>query len=132
MFELKKNLKVEQNLKKFMMKIQVLISLTLFSFCQGLCPLVECECDDNELKVECLGMTLREVPITLNPHIATLRITDSQLKRLDAALQFYPHLRVSMTTRLVKISCMGGCQRTQCKIFGLYISVFQDRPHRGA
>ena len=118
MFELKKNLKVEQNLKKFMMKIQVLISLTLFSFCQGLCPLVECECDDNELKVECLGMTLREVPITLNPHIATLRITDSQLKRLDAALQFYPHLRVSMTTRLVKISCMGGCQRTRCKILG--------------
>jgi hypothetical protein len=39
-------------------------------------------------------MTLREIPITLNPHIGTLTIRDSQLKRLDAALQFYPHLKV--------------------------------------
>jgi hypothetical protein len=47
-----------------------------------------------QLKVECVGMPLRELPITLNPHIATLEIRDSFLKRLDAALQFYPHLKV--------------------------------------
>jgi hypothetical protein len=39
-------------------------------------------------------MPLREIPITLNPHIATLKIRDSFLKKLDAALQFYPHLKV--------------------------------------
>jgi hypothetical protein len=41
-------------------------------------------------------MALKEIPITLNPHIATLKIRDSFLKRLDAALQFYPHLKVRL------------------------------------
>lgn len=60
----------------------------------GLCPVNECQCDNVDLKVDCLGMSLEEIPITLNPHIQTLKIRNGQLKRLDASLQFYPQLKV--------------------------------------
>ena len=39
-------------------------------------------------------MGLKELPITLNQHISTLRIRESQFKMLDAVLQLYPHLKV--------------------------------------
>ncbi len=76
------------------------IFLAFMSMASGLCPLIECDCNDDELRVECVGMGLRELPITLNPHISTLRIRESQFKKLDAALQFYPHLKV-----ITYISC---------------------------
>ena len=90
----------------FKMKSRLLIGflfLTLLSACRGLCPLVECDCNDDLLKVECVRMALKEIPITLNPHIATLKIKDSFLKRLDAALQFYPHLKVITTLAFVAL-----------------------------
>ena len=80
---------------KAKMMIEGLLFWTFLSVCRGLCPLMECDCNDDHLKVECVGMALKEIPITLNPHISTLKIHDSFLKRLDAALQFYPHLKVS-------------------------------------
>ena len=81
--------------------LKSVIFLALMSMASGLCPLIECDCNDDELRVECVGMGLRELPITLNPHISTLRIRESQFKKLDAALQFYPHLKV-----ITYISCV--------------------------
>lgn len=57
----------------------------------ALCP-GDCLCDNTRLIVNCSRVYLKEVPMTLNPHIKVLSITQASLERLQSNMQFYPDL----------------------------------------
>lgn len=44
------------------------------------------------LLVNCTDVYLQDLPITLNPHIKSMRINHAGLERLETNLQFYPNL----------------------------------------
>ena len=57
----------------------------------ALCP-GKCHCDNTRLTVNCTDVYLPDMPITLNPHIKSMRINYAGLERIDTNLQFYPAL----------------------------------------
>ena len=57
----------------------------------ALCP-GECQCDNTRLVVNCTNVFLTDLPMTLNPHIKSMRITHASLERIDTNMQFYPDL----------------------------------------
>ncbi len=57
----------------------------------ALCP-GECQCDNTRLVVNCTGVFLADLPMTLNPHIKSMKITHAGLEKIDSNMQFYPDL----------------------------------------
>lgn len=57
----------------------------------ALCP-GDCLCDNTRLIVNCSDVYLPDMPITLNPHIKSMRINYAGLERIETNLQFYPAL----------------------------------------
>ena len=57
----------------------------------ALCP-SDCLCDNTRLIVNCTDVYLPDMPITLNPHIKSMRINYAGLERIETNLQFYPAL----------------------------------------
>ena len=57
----------------------------------ALCP-GDCLCDNTRLIVNCTDVYLPDMPITLNPHIKSMRINYAGLERIETNLQFYPAL----------------------------------------
>ncbi len=74
-------------------KIAVVIALLAIPLPSNLalCP-GDCMCDNTRLIVNCSDVYLPDMPITLNPHIKSMRITHAGLERLETNLQFYPAL----------------------------------------
>ena len=48
-----------------------------------------CECDNVELSVVCTNSSLVNFPITLNPHITSLTIYNTEVSSISDGLQFY-------------------------------------------
>ena len=51
-----------------------------------------CECDNVELSVMCTNSSLVTFPITLNPHITSLTIHNTEVSSISDGLQFYEAL----------------------------------------
>ena len=63
----------------------------LWDAVMGYCP-PGCSCNNTLLMVTCTSSSLDIIPITLNPHITTLSMHNSQVKTIDDGFQFYDAL----------------------------------------
>jgi hypothetical protein len=78
----------------FLVVILVLFSLLAIPTPNlALCP-GDCLCDNTRLSVNCSDVYLPDMPMTLNPHIKSMRINYAGLERIESNLQFYPDLIV--------------------------------------
>lgn len=73
--------------------IIVLLFYFLCMWCQvtGFCP-VRCECDDDLLRVICDTANLDVVPITLNPELKELRLSNNHISAIRTSLSVYRNL----------------------------------------
>lgn len=65
--------------------------MCLWSRISGLCP-VRCECDDPSLRVVCNNANLDVVPITLNPELRELHLSNNHVKAIRASFNVYRNL----------------------------------------
>ena len=70
---------------------RLLVLGQLCNFAKGYCP-PGCLCNNTLLMVTCTSSSLDIIPITLNPHITTLSMHNSQVKTIDDGFQFYEAL----------------------------------------
>lgn len=80
-----------------------LVLLILVTGCTGvilipgglhaLCP-IRCTCDESKLSVDCKEAALDVVPITLNPSIAELFLSQNHIKSISLSFNFYRKLRL--------------------------------------
>ncbi|KAG8186035.1 hypothetical protein JTE90_004455 [Oedothorax gibbosus] len=59
----------------------------------GLCP-IRCECNDEILRVTCDNANLDVVPITLNPELRELRLSNNHIKGIRTAFSVYRNLEI--------------------------------------
>lgn len=65
--------------------------MCLWSQSTGLCP-IRCECNDEILRVICDSANLDVVPITLNPELRELRLSQNHIKGIRTAFSVYRNL----------------------------------------
>lgn len=65
--------------------------LNLVGVLHAFCP-VRCNCDDEQLTVQCAGAALDVIPITLNPGIRELHLTRNNIKNIMSAFSVYQQL----------------------------------------
>ncbi|CAG7668634.1 unnamed protein product [Allacma fusca] len=74
-----------------MKQFLVVIVLSIISLTQAVCP-NGCQCNDEQLHVECNNASLDIVPITLNPSITRLNLRHNKIKTIDTGFSFYHQL----------------------------------------
>lgn len=65
--------------------------LCLWSRVTGLCP-IRCECNDDSLTVTCDSANLDIVPITLNPELRRLHLSNNHIGGIGSSFRFYSYL----------------------------------------
>ncbi|XP_015908342.1 carboxypeptidase N subunit 2 [Parasteatoda tepidariorum] len=65
--------------------------LCLLRETSGMCP-VRCQCNDDVLKVDCDSANLDGVPITLNPELQELRLSNNLIKTIRTYFNVYRNL----------------------------------------
>lgn len=65
--------------------------LCLWSHTTGFCP-VQCECNDDSLTVTCDSANLNIVPITLNPELRQLHLSNNHISNIASSFRFYAYL----------------------------------------